>query len=297
MALSAVFDDLGANQLSVEIGVFKQLLEQVDHSSQVELVASKESFKIRSFHLAYSTASTTQRHMTSEMIMHTREFLHYRYCSNEPVEELVVSIKELKSIIAFCEAIEIPIFSIYFYGGGRPCKLSCEHATFTVSIVVATLEPPGRAGSQDNSNAIFSGDDNLLSRFQRHDRNIDSTVGRLVSSVPSESGIYSATVLGDSPGDGSVFVSDGDEAKAVQDVSLEVSNLTKQASSDKTLIFQKTRKSDRDAELVDPMSISAESDIAVSFARSAFSRSSLKRLIESDSDDDEFGMLRDNNSA
>ena len=31
VALSAVFDDHGASQLSVDIAVFKQLLEQVDH--------------------------------------------------------------------------------------------------------------------------------------------------------------------------------------------------------------------------------------------------------------------------
>ncbi len=45
-----MFDESSASEMSVEVGVFKQLLDQVDHSTQISIVASRDSFKISSFH-------------------------------------------------------------------------------------------------------------------------------------------------------------------------------------------------------------------------------------------------------
>ena len=51
-AVNAVFDDSEASQLTVEASVFKKLLEQVDHSNQICITASRDSFRISSFHQA-----------------------------------------------------------------------------------------------------------------------------------------------------------------------------------------------------------------------------------------------------
>jgi hypothetical protein len=49
-SLSAVFDASGASSFTAEVAVFKQVLEQVGHSAQVMLSASRLSFKVASFH-------------------------------------------------------------------------------------------------------------------------------------------------------------------------------------------------------------------------------------------------------
>jgi hypothetical protein len=309
VALSAVFDDAGASQLSVEIGVFKQLLEQVDHSSQLELIASKDAFIVRSFYQAFGAGvgASGQRHMSTEMSIPTGEFLYYRYSSDEPTEELVMSIKELKSMISFCEAIEIPVFSIFFNGGGRPCKLSCEHSSFIVSLVVATLDPPnaGRpssAVSQEIFGEAASDGGQLDQRYKQNDGNVDGTVRRLVPSaevVDTSQADYDGGFAADDgdgfggrssrAGGGNIGADDGEVYRDGKNVFTDFSmdDSASQAS------YSRKRGREDSTQDREGMSVSGASDVVLGPGRPAFSNAALKRLIDSDSDEDEdFDTLR-----
>lgn len=117
-AVNAVFDESEASQLTVEASVFKKLLEQVDHSNQICITASRDSFRISSFHQDILVGNL-KRHMSTEMSMATNEFLGYKYYSRNECEELVLQVKELKSMLWLCEANEIAEFSLFFSTGGK----------------------------------------------------------------------------------------------------------------------------------------------------------------------------------
>lgn len=318
-----MFDDTEASYLSVEIGIFRQLLEQVDHSAQVELEASRDSFKIRSFYQTLAGGPAAQRHMSSEMVMHTREFLQYNFRSRERTEELVIATKELKSIIAFCEAIEIPIFSIYFYGGGRPCKLCCEHASFVVSLVVATLEPPNRNSANRGNNGELGSDMQAEEQAvfhknsKRNDANIDSTIRRLAP-ISAEEHVNSSQLengLQESPSERSSNMAyhAGFNIGVLADKNDETLNRKKKArlessdtdESDKKYNdimyaedLAKFPRQEQQQNICDVheksknICFTGDSDEVLGPSKVAFSRSSLKRLIDSDSDDDGFDELR-----
>ena len=205
----------------------------------------------------------------------------------------------------------------------RPCKLSCEHESFIVALVVATLEPPSRAVGHSGANIdedAALGDSALAHRFKHNDGNVDSTVRRLAVasnegeswSQPTNNGIIENkrsdgpsrsetqhTVAGcnigafpinymdrndtgDANWDVSVIHAAADSSTHVMDTSLDG-----YGSVDRSL----KRARDNEDNSARQMSVSGDSEVVPGPSRAAFSKSSLKRLINSDSDDD-FDELR-----
>lgn len=205
----------------------------------------------------------------------------------------------------------------------RPCKLSCEHESFIVALVVATLEPPGRVAGRNGNieDESAPGDATLSRRFRHNEGNEDSTVRRLaVASHDGESWSQptnidnrvgrgsdhgtSSTGSQHSVAGGNIGVDhveyvggkDADEADwdvstihaaANSSVHLLDTSLDMSGSGGKNL----KRARYNEGVVSGPMSVSGDSDAVPGPSRAAFSRSSLKRLIDSDSDDD-FDELR-----
>ena len=65
----------------------------------------------------------------------------YEYKSDEDSEELVFCIREPKALLSLCDTVEgVSDLLLLFCGTGSPIKFSMETSTFTVSLIMATLE-------------------------------------------------------------------------------------------------------------------------------------------------------------
>lgn len=194
-----------------------------------------------------------------------------------------------------------------------------------MSLVVATLEPPGRASdnsvSQDIYGAPVMDDGELDRRYKQNEGNEDSTVRRLVPSVeesePSSQSsatigmgiayshqkaggnigaISDAVVNGARIGDFSNVVEipgigGEDSAHGGEEYAARMSTFS---AYDESVVNKKRSREDGDSNKagVPERCISGDSDFVAGPGKSAFSRSALKRLIDSDSEDDDFEILR-----
>ena len=192
----------------------------------------------------------------------------------------------------------------------RPCKLSCEHTSFIVSVVVATFDAPGRATvSQDIYNDVAAADGGRLDhKYKQNDGNIDSTVRRL---VPSSDLLYSNQPADDGAtghNDDSFGLSSSNDGLRGADGGANIGAVVNQPNDDEepnnnvfTAEFslddaacQVSRKRGREAraEHEGGVSVSATSDdVVLGPGGPAFTNAALKRLIDSDSDD-EYDALR-----
>jgi hypothetical protein len=110
---------------------------------------SKDAFKVKSFHQdlniqGVDTRGHSHTYMNTEMMLETTEFENFHYKGDEheePEQELVFCIKEMKALLSLCEQVEgmMPL-SMLFCGTGNPMKFSSKSLEFEVSLIMATLE-------------------------------------------------------------------------------------------------------------------------------------------------------------
>ena len=176
--------------------------------------------------------------------------------------------------------------------------MSCEHNAFVVSLVVATLDSPSRVENMAGSPGSGEGEERLRRKYGENDDNVDSTVRRLAAS-PVDGGASQqpwnaeAVALEHSPVENMLTgmkrrpfdrTETFDGGRANSDVGLD--------SGIEVLVGTKRSREQEHENLDAGMSISADSDAVLGPTnKAAFGNSALKRLIDSDSDDD-FDDLR-----
>jgi hypothetical protein len=159
----ALFDEESASYLQSEPKVFMQLFHHVHQSSEIAVEAFAEEFHMRSYHR--DDGFGAKRHVSTILRIHVNEFDRYDFKYEEDEKQgLIICFKESRSLLAFCESVDIPMFTLFFSEGGQPVKVQCDNGFFAVSVIIASLEykdrtavaqhaAAGQAQKENNSRA------------------------------------------------------------------------------------------------------------------------------------------------
>lgn len=122
------------------------------------MAVSPTLVKIRSYHMNISsstnasTGNTNNSGPTLQTVMsisaHDFETFNFVETNDKSEVELVFGLKEIKSILGFCEATETPTLNIYFHDNGLPILLSVDAPRCVRDARFATSTPshvPGAA--------------------------------------------------------------------------------------------------------------------------------------------------------
>ena len=157
--ISAVFEEVGACSLRSQAKVLTQVLEHMHHAPEVILSATTNTFKVQSYHRASAIGlGETSRHLETDLNVDVGDFDFYDFegsgVSDQDNErgggddiggvtrrEVIVSKREWRAILQFCENLGCEEVSLLFINQGRPIKLELQHDFLVGTLIMTTLEP------------------------------------------------------------------------------------------------------------------------------------------------------------
>lgn len=142
--LNAIFDENSCSFVKMKPKLMIQLFEHLSLASKLQgevlLIASASNFSVKSYHSpelqlellhdqVKGLASLGGRGkrgagnklmlMNTGLSIHLQEFDSYEYRSQQAQEQLIFTMKEVGSFVAFCEANDLEAFDFHFSTGGR----------------------------------------------------------------------------------------------------------------------------------------------------------------------------------
>jgi Rad9 len=172
--LYATCDPTGATALRAPPKKLLSLLNPFNTTVEVEVCAAPDFLGVRSYHPDTTGAGSKRAVVRTELNVSSAEFDMYSFKGRGLLEqqqqeqlenaddaaaasELVVSVKELKAMLHFCEAVDIDAL-VHLHDGGLPASFSAESNTFSVDLIMATMTvkatapllppPPSRPAQQ-----------------------------------------------------------------------------------------------------------------------------------------------------
>lgn len=153
--ISATFDDEGVSSLRADSKIFGQLLEHLYKSPEIAIEATKESFKLRSYH-GQSDVDESKKFLETGLSVDIHEFDSYdwhlppRFASVNAAAEtaiitsppsviLIFCSRELRALLVLCDAANVGEVSLFYSDTGLPIKLNCSHDDFTVNLIMTTM--------------------------------------------------------------------------------------------------------------------------------------------------------------
>jgi hypothetical protein len=129
-----------------------QLLEYIHRSPELLMITKPNEFSVRSYHQINEFYSQTLHKLqpsaevkrnsvvSTGLCVNISEFEIYDYRSQADSEALVFCVKEMASFVGFCEVLDMQHFNFYYSTGGSAIKFSVGLDTFSVSLIMATLQ-------------------------------------------------------------------------------------------------------------------------------------------------------------
>ena len=179
--VNALFDESASSNLQMEPRALTQLLEHIHRTPEIAVTITPADFTVKS-HVTVG--------MSTAIALAIEEFELFDI-KHEHTVALVFTFKELKALLALCEACDSSSFMFYYCDSGQPVKcVAHQIASFSVQLVIATLErqaekqntdvemsgtkrsyeavePVGRQSAKSSSSSVNSGQKSSESRLRR----------------------------------------------------------------------------------------------------------------------------------
>ncbi|OQR84259.1 hypothetical protein ACHHYP_13673 [Achlya hypogyna] len=129
------------------------LLQHIHGTDEVSMTCSKTQVRFESY---YTNPLDIKNHVHTETTVDTSEFVSYNFQSpdsnDDAVVQLIYCLKEIRALLAYCDACGLAELVFYFSEGGSPILLSTESiasASFGAQIVLSTVTTLQADPSQD----------------------------------------------------------------------------------------------------------------------------------------------------
>ena len=153
--------------------LLQKLLEHIRHSTEIIMEVGRSSFRIKSFHHT-SNDKHQHRYMTSDITSPLDTFDMYDYKSTSEYEELIFSLKELRSLLVFSEPLEGSELMLKFTNCGNPIEFVLKQGFLEIKLMLATLSHPSQVTALPDGEEEEDYTDDLH-RNDEFDRKIEAT--------------------------------------------------------------------------------------------------------------------------
>ncbi|EQC34235.1 hypothetical protein SDRG_08437 [Saprolegnia diclina VS20] len=130
------------------------LLQHIHGTDEVSMTCGKDQVRFESY---YTNPLDVKKHVHTETTVDTAEFIAYLFEPgedplNEAVVQLIFCLKEIRALLAYCDACGLAELVLYFSDGGSPILLSTESvatASYGAQIVLSTVATLHAGPTQD----------------------------------------------------------------------------------------------------------------------------------------------------
>lgn len=176
--VNAVFDEETSSSLKINPHALTQLLEHIHKTPEIAVTLSSTDFTVKS-HSHTSSAHSSSLSTAITLALDEFETADIRHSFSV---SLVFTYKELKALLALCDACDNNSFVFYYTTSGRPVKcVANELAAFSVQLVIATMEaevPPSVDASDVTTGQKRSFEDASAGRASNGSSSSSVSVGK-----------------------------------------------------------------------------------------------------------------------